>query len=456
MRLLVGFTCIVMAVGCSDDSKVRHLPDAPPPPDADVDASTFGPVSLTILEGTTPQVGVLVIFQNADSTVVSETTTGTDGKASAMMMPGGYVTAIDPFPNRPQGVATSDLRTFAGVKPGDQLRLFESPIASTSITVNVVLPIENNSTEYRVSTNCSLYNAISTGGSGGQPMGSLQLFGCGPTSNLLVEALDANLAPVSSIYKQNVALTDNGTIDLTADTYTAIPDVTFTYTNVPAGQSSIFVNGVRVTSLGKIYELNGTATVDAGNASFTTKVPTISNATAVTATTFVGNIFTQHLVTEWGPAGSSYALDATGLLLPNFESAPALDIPTHSVTWTAGGGTSQSDFVLVTAFLNRSTPLQSWRWTIAAPGGTQAALPVLPASSTFNPIAGDFAGLDVRTGKVPGGYDAVRANVLAVPALQEIAIGASGKASFTFFVEVGAIKPPGPTSALPGFTRRTR
>jgi len=455
MRLLVGFTCIVMAVGCSDDSKVRHLPDAPPPPDADVDASTFGPVSLTILEGTTPRVGIRVIFQNADSTVVADTTTGTDGKASAMMMPGGYVTAIDPLPI-PQGIATSDLRTFAGVKPGDQLRLFAQPLAQSMITVNVVLPIENNSTEYRVSTNCSLYFPISTGGSAAQPMATMQLFGCGPTSNLLVEALDANFNPVSAIYKQNVALTDNATLDLTADTYTATPDVTFSYANVPADLTGLFINGVRATSLGKIYEINGTTSATAGAAAFTTKIPAISNASAVTSTTFAGQQFTQHMITEWGPAGSSYTLDATGLFLPSFDAAPAFDVASHSATWTASGGSVQPDFVQVAATITREVPLQSWRWTLAAPGATQAVFPVLPSASPFNPVVGDIVGLGVSTGKVPGGYDAVRADILAIPALQEIAIGASGKASFAFFVEVGFLKPPGPTSALRGFTRRTR
>lgn len=446
MRLLVGFTCVVLSVGCSDDDKVRHLADAPPP---EVDASPFGPVTLTILQGTDPRTGVRVIFQNADSTTVLETTTGTDGKAGAMMLPGGYVTAIDPFPNQGQGVATADLRTFAGVKPGDQLRLFEQPlIQPTAINLNVALPIENTAASYRVSTNCFFGHPIDTSGSG-----PLQLSGCGPTSNLLVEAVDNANNSFKSFYKQSVPLVDNGTLDLTGETFAAIPDVTFTYTNVPAALTSVFVNGVRATSLGTIYELNGNANVEAGTATLTTKVPEISNATAVTASSFgsSGVGFTQHMISEWGPASATYTLDTSGMFLPEFDSIATLDHAAHSVKWTSSGGSVQPDFVFVRAFLGRESPLQSWRWTIVAPAGAQAVLPVLPDSSTYNPIAGDFGSFDVRTGKVPGGYDAVRENILATSGLQGLTEGATGKASFTFLVEASGIKPP-----LRGFTRRSR
>src|SRR5688572_23960688 len=101
MRL--GIACLFL-IACSDDDKVRKLPDAPPPPDTpDVDAATSGPVSLTILEGVMPRVGIRVVFQNADSSLVSDTTTGTDGKATAIMEPGGYVTAFDAFPGGSPG-----------------------------------------------------------------------------------------------------------------------------------------------------------------------------------------------------------------------------------------------------------------------------------------------------------------------------------------------------------------
>jgi len=212
---------------------------------------------------------------------------------------------------------------------------------------------------------------------------------------------------------------------------------------------------VRATSLGRIFELNTSEPVDGGSSSFILPIPEITGATAITASSFYsGGGFTQHMITEWGPAGSSYALDASGMFLPEFDGAAQLDIAAHSAKWTVTGGSVQPDFVMVRAFLGREAPVQSWRWTVVAPGGTQAVMPVLPGSSPFNPVTGDFATFDVRTGKVPGGYDAVRASLLATSALQEIAVGATGKASFTFYTEPGAIKPPVGTHVLRGLSRR--
>jgi hypothetical protein len=447
MRLLV---CALLALGCSDDGKVRHLPDAPPPPDSNVDAATFGAVSLSIFEGTDPRVGVRVIFQNADSSVVSDTTTGSDGKATAMMAPGGYVTAIDPYPNTPQGVASSDLRTFAGVKPGDQLRLFQPAInGGNAITVNVMLPIAANAIDYRVSTNCFLqYSIGGGGGSGSQPTGIMQIAGCGPTSNLLVEAFDEGAVPIAFFYKQNVALVDNATLDLTTETYTATPDSTFTYTNVPAAVQNMAIYAMRATSLGTIYENNIIASVAAGGATATAKLPPIPNASAVTASTFLGAGNTQHILTEWGPATTTYALDTSGLFLPDFATPPALAVAANGVTWTVSGGDVQPDLVLMRAFLGRESPLLRWAWTIAAPAGTQVAFPRLPDASQFNLVDGDFASFELRTAKVPGGYDAVRASILATQAPQQLAVGAAGKASFAIFVEQSAL-----TSRGRGLTR---
>jgi hypothetical protein len=65
-------------------------------------------------------------------------------------------------------------------------------------------------------------------------------------------------------------------------------------------------------------------------------------------------------------------------------------------------------------------------------------LPVLPDSSQFNPRAGDFGTFDVRIAKLPGGYDAVRANILALDGPQDVAVGATGKAMFAYLVEPSA------------------
>jgi hypothetical protein len=433
------------------------LPDAPPPPDSDVDASDFGPVTLTVLQDDTPQVGIKVVFQNADNSVVSETTTGTDGKATEMMRPGGFVTAIDPFPNTPQGIPETDLRTFAGVKPGDQLRLSQDFGGGNTIDVTVLLPIAANASEYRVSTNCQLdFSIFPGGGSGsGAPEATMQLSGCGATTNLLVTALDGNGNVLSSIYKQSVALTNNGTIDLTEDTFTAAPDVTFTYTNVPTSSSFVQINPIRATALGTIYFGFVAANVDAGMATLTTKIPTVTNATAVTLST-INTGSTRQSIVEWGPPASTYALDYGGFVLPDFAGEPTLDIANHKVAWTNDGGGAQPDLVQVRGFLRRQAPTaQLWRWEIVAPGTSQAVLPVLPgAQSTFNPVDGDSSDFDATMMKVPGGYDAVRASILADGGFESVAgLGATGKAQQAQFSQQKFSAKPS-TKLLRGIRRR--
>ncbi len=447
MRLLLGLSCAVFVLGCSDDSKPHHLPDAPPPPDAIVDAATDGPVTLTITQGTTPRVGIRVLFQAADSSVVSDTTTGTDGKASAVMKQGGFVTTFDPF-GIPQGAAFADIRTWAGVKPGDQLVLTQSDFATpTTVNVNIVLPIDNNATEYHVYSQCdtSIGATITAPGSGGQPMASVPFTGCGATVDLLVESVDANLQPVQQIFKPNVALVEGATIDLMNDTYTAIQDLTVTYMNVPAALSNVSTHLARRTTHGTLREADlGPNLLETGTTNtFTLKLATITNATAATVSTFVGPQFTQHVVTDWGPAGP-YTLDATGLFLPDFDGAATLDVAAHAIKWTTSGGSVQPDLVDVTAGLNRDLgggATQSWRWEIVAPGASQAVFPVLPDASPYNPMTGDFGFFDVRTAKVPGGYDAVRANAMSIDP-RVITIGASGRAVFAFLVEPGFRKRP--------------
>lgn len=418
MRLLVGVTCIAMAIGCGDDGNVGKLPDAPPPPDADVDASNFGPVTLTVLFGDTPQANVPVYFQNADSSLVSETTTDADGKARAEMAPGGFVTAINPLPI-PQGGGQTDIRTFAGVKPGDQLRLFASA-GSSAQTVNVtfLLPTAAGAADYRLSTNCLFDFPVGGGGGSGSGSGpgqaTLQLSGCGGTSNLLIETRDFNGNPLSFIYKPSVALANNGTVDLTADTYTAMPDVTFSYSNLPVTAGNVNIFTLRATAAGQIYSQFANAPADSGTASVTTKIPTIPNAVAITISSFDGES-TGHSIADWGAPAANNAVDVGAAVLPNFASEPTLDVPNHKISWTNTGGGVQPDFVVVDGFLRRTQPSsQSWRWSVAAPAANQAVLPVLPAAhAALNPVDGDFANFEAELSKVPGGYDAVRANILS-------------------------------------------
>src|SRR5580658_2025808 len=119
---------LAAVVGCGGNS-TKHLADAPKSDapksidskdiDAAPDAAPTGTVSIAVDNNGSAVVGATVYFQDADSTVVSNTVTGSDGTASATIAEGGFVTVIEPEP------ADSEqfLDTFSGVKPNDKLTL---------------------------------------------------------------------------------------------------------------------------------------------------------------------------------------------------------------------------------------------------------------------------------------------------------------------------------------------
>src|SRR5437762_2059952 len=135
-RSLVALTALA---ACSGEDKARHLDggiDSMLPIDAPPDGP-LQPVTLSVTYNGAPQMNVRVYFQNADSSMVASTTTDATGTATAVMNPGGFVTAVDAIPAGAGVVAGPDvLNTFAGVKPGDQLVLSRDDRGSATV-VNI-------------------------------------------------------------------------------------------------------------------------------------------------------------------------------------------------------------------------------------------------------------------------------------------------------------------------------
>src|SRR5262245_25587661 len=123
---------LVLVAGCGDG---KHNPDAAADMTVMPDAAT-GPVTLTITKEGLPVAGVHVYFQNSNSTLVADATTDAAGHASADMAAGGFVTAINPFDTVQAPTSDDDLRTFAGVKPGDQLVLDQPFIDSIAVNIS--------------------------------------------------------------------------------------------------------------------------------------------------------------------------------------------------------------------------------------------------------------------------------------------------------------------------------
>ncbi len=417
MRSLPLFLSLAF-VACGGDNLVKPIPDAAPRPDTP-DAPTAGLVKLTITVGTTPQANVTVYFQNADSSLVSATTTDASGVASATMEPGGFVTAIDAFPAQ-LGIAARALTTFSGVKPGDELVLAQPDnVNGTSLTILASLDPSQTAVSYEVHTPCSGSTDITNGiGSGGT---TVTLFGCGATTDFTVVGRDQGSHPIKAFFKPNVAISDGATIDLTGETYVDTESASFDFTNLPDSVASLQAGGFQLGPHGVAFDTFNSAAVTSNAASITgVQRPVIANATQVTLSRFFGSANGLPSVVDWGPASTSYAFSATDVFLNEYQSAPTWDFTSNGVTWTADSAGQQPDFVRVFGQFQRTDAQQNvtfWQWELVAPGDTTSAVfPQLPApDDVFTPLATDDTQdiLSLTTAKVPGGYDAVRAVVLS-------------------------------------------
>ncbi len=420
---------MVALAACGDDD-FNGLPDGPVQPDTSVDTPASGLVKLTITRGTVAQAGVKVYFQDSDSSVVAAMVTDANGVASTVMEAGGFVTAIDPFPVLGGGSAPVNLKTFAGVKPLDELVLHARDPSPPTATVTILANPEPNDAgnSYTLFAPCldrSGINLPNQGAGSGGVTGQVGLGACGATTDLTIVAF-LNGAPIKSINATNVAIADLGTVDLTGEVYVDVENVTFEWTSVPAGIAAIDVTSLLASPRGAQFELLGGAGVDNGTA-LTSPIPrpAIGGALQINATRAFGPKFGIHNIVDWGPRTSAYSL-AMGniltptILMPEFSSVPAYDLAAKTVRWTLDATGSQPELIVATTRFNREIPIvQNWFWDIAAPvaGSAEAVrYPVLPAPDDgFNPTVSDaFQSVDeVMIAKVPGGYDAIRENVFA-------------------------------------------
>jgi hypothetical protein len=231
---------------------------------------------------------------------------------------------------------------------------------------------------------------------------------------------DGNGNLVSSIHKDNIALTDEATIDLTDLTYTAAESATFQYTDAPANFGSFGLASVLLSSHGQQFAIFSDGSFDAGTG-ITPPInrPVVDNDLQLTAGSFNTNT-ARHQVLEWGPSTATYSKSLAGVLLAEYATFPTYDVATKSITWTVGAG-ADPDFAIARTRFSRPDGKGSinWDWEIVAPLGTEESIryPVLPApDDDYNPTAQD-SGQDVfslTTAKYPGGYDAIRETVLSI------------------------------------------
>ena len=440
MRRFLAVSLVVVSLvldgcgGCGDDGKGKQLPDAPMPidmmPDMPPDMMALT-VALTITNLGLPVPNVTVYFVNADDTLVKSAVTDATGTASAVMAAGGSVTAIDPFavvnPVRPSpagGVNIPELRSFLGVKPGDHLFLTRAAIDDVVVPLNV--PLATDANVYDLYSTCGTQFGITPGGGSGSGT-SATLENCHGGADIAILARfhgegDSNVA---GLYHADATVLNGYEINLTGDSYQALADLTFMFTSAP--DANLTVTHAPLAKHGAI----GPFPVQMSGPSGALQEPTMTGVTKAVVDLQL-TLNSDHEVIDWGSYTTAYTLDLDDLLLAEIN-APSFDAAAGKVLWTEGTGATP-DVTVVGLQAQRTEPIfKTWHWKLAAahPAG-EIKLPRLP-TDVFDwiPAEGEVMLLDpVTSGKVPGGYDAVRAHIFDVAdsgRFGDLVAGASGR-----------------------------
>lgn len=447
---------VLWSVACDDNSGAGgRLPDAPPgQTDAAVDAPVMSvdaspppdpprPVKLTVLRDGVPVAGVRTYFLRADGSPASSTETSALGVATATGLDGGSVTAIDPFKLAPQpdpglgGSGIHDLRTFVGVKAGDELVLTLSK-DRPALTVELTVSEHSNAVlRYEVFTTCgsgTIEGPVEQPEAGlAAVTGSITLRGCNGTADFLITPIgdigNEQTGPLGALFRKDVAVTDGGTVDLTAGAYEAVGSATLNFKNLPLDLESFQLRYRLATQRARLsFERTDEPTRDGATAtSVLAGVPALPGATAVinTKLTVVGEEFpddivasTYELISQL-PAAAVHDFDlasATQSLPPAFLSFPAFNPTTRRISWVEAEQGSAPDLTVARILVTRSADERTtrWIWTLAAPYTPgEVKFPILPDDiQNWTPSVKDEVDVRLLLNAVsPGDYDGVRARI---------------------------------------------
>ena len=440
----VALAVLILAIGCDDPLLLASAdPTEPDPgagaPDAGVPTAA-GLVSIVVTLGGAPQEGVIVYFQNADSSLVASTTTDASGLASATMVAGGFVTAITPSMTPVQ--TEPAVSTFAGVKPGDVLTL--DAIIETQLNVFSTAPLDPNSPSdvdyYLVYSTCSDgYTLVEP-----ETQTSLDQSRTGLGDMMVVTTNGFQGAPIDYLYQPNV-LVGNGSMIELYGSYQPAQHTTFNYTGLPSDGIVEMLSYI-VTPRGVAYTSRvASTTVSSSTATTGLILPAITGTIAVTESVIsesedVGAPY--HSILDWGAPSATYALDygaARGI--QRYIATPTYDVAHHSIDWTEEAGATPDYVDASYSVMRGGLHGIGWVWRIVAPrtSATSVTFPTLPITNglDYNSEPGDQNYVDqVFNVSASIDYDAIRPWAFASISATAFAtrVGGSGRVVISGFV----------------------
>ncbi len=398
MRLpLLGFALLTACTGVVTDNGGDDDTNPPPPPPPVTD------VKIVVHDAVTPQVGVRVIFSNADDSIVADTMTGADGSADAELPNGGNLTVIRTYPADPMGgpLIPTEVYSYVGVKAGDRLELgHASDSKATPAAINVVLP-STTTGPANIMTPCGV-------GTGAAPNVPITVKACESMVDYYVTDQDNASLYKSLAYGPNADLSGETFSDPLAATITiATLDPTIQVTaaiEIVAGDYQFFT-----TPPQRIDQTP--ASVD---------LPAITGPDQLLVATIASPMGTEMVTRRSVYAASPAVVDATAGLIPYM--ATPMFTPT-AITWTETG-TGAADFVLAVLKVapdpaNPNDPGYT-RAIIAPHTGPMLTVPVV-AVATYNPTATSQVTGTYGLVGMTGGYDAARSSAFMVSSLGALA-----------------------------------
>ncbi|HEY3806242.1 MAG TPA: hypothetical protein VGL61_26745 [Kofleriaceae bacterium] len=424
---------VVVLAACGGNS-VRHLPDGAPPSDGAADSmgQSDAPPSateLTVTVGGAGGSGLTVYFLDPDSTLETTATTDASGTASGMLKTGGSVTIAVPAPPAAAEANADTLITWLGVVSGDHI-YFAAAGAATSVTFTIPVDAVNaGSVKYTVSTTCGAGSIPVPVGAGPPPPTLTQpitLGSCSGPQDVMVVGIDGNGQAVSSFEVDNQTLTNDGTLDLSSQTYTAAQSRTYTWTD-DSDDSTLEMQDTLQATIGAVYE---SVSLAAGGTppTITRRAPVFgTDRDVVSANATVGT--TGHTMIEWGQ-GTNYSGDWGAHRLPDITSAPAYDAATATISWNTTGGAVQPNLTEVGIAASRPADSEhAWNWTVLGDNGP-ITLPTLPTTLyDWNIGSADTFSGTLGLANVPGVAAEARAVLLGAHGEEAVETGTTGVVS---------------------------
>ena len=353
----------------------------------DRESVELGTASVTVLASGVPIGGVPVWFQAKDSMLVLETSTDDAGVASAIIEDGAFVTVMTTIVADAVPVAVP--RTFAAVRPGDQIVIDAIDEAAPLRRVDISLPAGME--RYLVTTGCSYYDELF------EPTGTIYVPPC--RSGLLVQGTTQNGVLLGWLY----APTIDATVDLSSQAFASPTAADIAFGHFPDHgfaivTPSLAIDGVLIGTPGAYLPFQG------GGATWAAPRPMLLGATYVVEAAVVDRSMPPRWDTlvVWGDG--PIAIDGTTLL-------PAIPRPAVAPNQLTFDRAVTANMVDLSIHVHRESIV---RWHVIAPtDGSVVTLPTLPPALAEYSIAGAFkVEIDGRVLDTSVGYDGLRANYL--------------------------------------------